>query len=62
MKLEGIFNKAIFLAPKVYALKNENEEIIKIKGLSKESIIKNNINIELLEKLLAKQQRLIFSN
>ncbi len=32
LKLEGIYDKAIFLAPKVYALKNNNEEIIKIKG------------------------------
>ena len=33
-------------------LKNPNEEIIKIKGLNKESIKKNNIDIELLEDLL----------
>ena len=32
LKLEGVYDKAIFLAPKVYALKNNNEEIIKIKG------------------------------
>ena len=26
MKLEGIYDKAIFIAPKVYALKNKEEE------------------------------------
>ena len=60
MKLEGIYDKAIFLAPKVYGLKNQNEEIIKIKGLSKESIVKNNITIELLEELLEKDSNLEF--
>jgi DNA polymerase elongation subunit (family B) len=33
LKLEGVYDKAFFLAPKVYALKNKDEEIIKIKGL-----------------------------
>lgn len=32
LKLEGIYDQALFLAPKVYALKNNDEEIIKIKG------------------------------
>lgn len=54
LKLEGIYDKAIFLAPKVYALKNTKEEIIKIKGLSKESIWKHGLNIEILETLLKK--------
>jgi len=42
MKLEGIYDKAIFLAPKLYALENtkNGESIIKIKGLNKESIKK----------------------
>jgi hypothetical protein len=35
LKLEGVYDKAFFLAPKVYALKNKDEEIIKIKGLTK---------------------------
>jgi hypothetical protein len=33
LKLEGVYDQALFLAPKVYALKNKDEEIIKIKGL-----------------------------
>jgi hypothetical protein len=46
-KLENIFNKAVFLAPKVYGGITENgEEIIKIKGF------KNPIPFEELEKLL----------
>jgi DNA polymerase elongation subunit (family B) len=52
LKLEGIYDKAIFLAPKVYALKNSMEEIIKIKGLNEESILKNKIKLETLDKLL----------
>jgi DNA polymerase elongation subunit (family B) len=54
LKLEGIYDSAVFLAPKVYALKNNQEEIIKIKGLSKESIINNNITLGYLEQLLIK--------
>ncbi len=60
MKLEGIYDKALFLAPKLYALKNNEEEIIKIKGLTKESIQKNNITIDLLENLLYKDYKLTF--
>lgn len=51
-KLEGIYNQAVFLAPKVYALKNQEGEIIKIKGLNKEAILKNNISLDTLDKLL----------
>ena len=58
LKLEGIYDKATFLAPKVYALKINNEEIIKIKGLSKESIWKHGLNIEILETLLKKDSDL----
>jgi hypothetical protein len=61
MKLEGIYNKAIFLAPKVYALENEKDKIIKIKGLTKESIIKNNITLDSLEILLNKDYNLIIN-
>jgi len=61
MKLEGIFDRALFLAPKVYALKNDNAEIIKIKGLSKEAINNNNISLDSLEILLNKDYKLIFS-
>jgi len=45
------------LAPKVYTLKNQSRkrtEIIKIKGLTKEAIFKNNKNIEVLEVLFSK--------
>jgi len=52
LKLEGIYNSAVFLAPKVYALQNQDGLIVKIKGLSKYSIVKNKINIELLYQLL----------
>jgi len=61
MKLEGVYNKAIFLAPKVYALKNIDESIVKIKGLSKESFLKYNITIETLETLLTKDKNLQFA-
>lgn len=95
LKLEGFYDKAIFLAPKMYALfdstiqhqikelehqltsiaKGEDEEtknqiiekikklsskesIIKIKGLSKESIWKYELNIEILEHLLKKNSEI----
>jgi DNA polymerase elongation subunit (family B) len=61
LKLEGIYDKVIFLAPKVYALKNNNGEIIKIKGLSKEAINNNNINLDSLELLLFKDYKLAFN-
>jgi hypothetical protein len=61
LKLEGIYDQALFLAPKVYALKNNNEEIIKIKGLTKEAILKNKINIDNLEILLNKDYHLILN-
>ena len=55
MKLEKICNKGIFLAPKVYALLDENNKTdIKIKGVSKKAIIENNLNINLFESLLYK--------
>jgi len=40
LNLEGVWDKAVFLAPKVYALDKleTGEQIIKIKGLSKEAI------------------------
>ena len=63
LKLEGIYDKALFLAPKVYALENTTtgEKVIKIKGLSKESIIKNKISLDSLEILLNKDYKLIYN-
>ena len=58
LKLEGVYDEAIFLAPKVYALKNQEGEIIKIKGLNKDSIINNNITLEILEALLIKDSNI----
>jgi len=52
LKLEGVYDSSVFLAPKVYALENQDGLIVKIKGLSKYSIVKNKINIELLYQLL----------
>jgi len=52
LKLEGIYDEAIFLAPKIYALKNQEEKIIKIKGLSRQAIHENNINFNSLNSLL----------
>jgi hypothetical protein len=52
-KLECTIKRAVFLAPKVYALiTSDNKEIIKVKGLSKEMI--PNFHIEDLENLLVK--------
>jgi len=58
MRLEGIYDKAIFVGPKFYALKNNKEEIIKIRGLTRESIIKSNISIDGLETLLTKDNNI----
>ncbi len=57
MKLEGIYNKAIFLAPKVYGLRDiDGNAILKIKGLNKESMI--NITVDTLDELLVKDKAL----
>jgi DNA polymerase type B, organellar and viral len=61
LKLEGVYDKALFLAPKVYALKNQDEEIIKIKGLREEAIKDNNITIDSLKLLLNKDYKLAFN-
>jgi hypothetical protein len=50
MKLEHIFNEAIFLAPKVYGGITENYEYVRIKGL------KNPISFNELKPLLIKEQ------
>jgi len=51
MKLEGVYDSAIYIAPKVYSLKNNTEEISVIKGLTmnvphdtfKELLMENNV-------------------
>jgi len=58
LKLEGVYDSAVFLAPKVYALKNQDGLIVKIKGLSKEAIVVNNINIDSLDALLIKDSNI----
>jgi hypothetical protein len=60
LKLEGIYDEALFLAPKVYALENKDGSIFKIKGLTKESIKNNNITLDSLEILLNKDYKLTF--
>jgi DNA polymerase elongation subunit (family B) len=61
LKLEGIYDQSLFLAPKVYALKNKDEEIIKIKGLTKDAIKQNNITFEILATLLSEDYKLTFN-
>jgi len=52
-KLEYTIKRAIFLAPKVYAFTTtDNEEILKIKGISKDNL--QNVNINDIEELLVK--------
>ena len=59
-KLEHTIKKAVFLAPKVYALiNNQGEEIIKVKGLTKDTLPE--INFETLENLLIKDSSLEFT-
>jgi len=53
VKLEHIINEAVFLAPKVYGFVNvDGVEIIKVKGLTKDTI--SEINFNDLSKLLIK--------
>jgi len=57
---EKIITKAVFLAPKVYALiTDQGEQIIKAKGLTKDSI--KDINISDYEKLLIKDSSRVFN-
>jgi len=58
LKIEGEYYRAIFLSSKLYALDNNEETIIKIRSLSKESIKENNINLEIIELLLEKDYKL----
>jgi hypothetical protein len=64
LKLEYVIKKAVFLAPKVYGLITVNEngdniEIIKAKGLTKDSI--KNIKVSDLELLLNKDSIKLFN-
>ena len=49
-----MIERAVFLAPKVYALvtKNDGKEIIKIKGVTKNAIQKERISYAILENIL----------
>lgn len=58
LKLEGVYDKALFLAPKVYALENKDSKVIKVKGLSNK--ILDSITISDLEHLLNKDYKLTF--
>jgi hypothetical protein len=53
LKLEGVWVDAVFLSPKVYALRNLeiSKDVIKVKGVKRETIDQN-ITFELLESLL----------
>ena len=52
VKLEYVINKAVFLAPKVYALETDDKTIIKVKGLTHDQISKLSFND--IEALLVK--------
>ena len=55
LKSECVIEKAVFLAPKVYGLITKNgEEIIKVKGVTKETM--KNIHFNDLESLLRKDE------
>ena len=59
-KLEHVIKKAVFLAPKVYALETvEGLEIVKVKGITKETLPE--INLDKLEQLLIKDSSLEFT-
>jgi hypothetical protein len=54
MKLEYIFNKAVYLGPKVYGgITTEGTEIIKVKGYkNKDQLFEDQLNVKTLESLL----------
>lgn len=59
-KLENVYKEAVFLAPKVYAgITLEGKEIIKIKGLSRDTI-KKDVTYHLMKNLLKKDHSIIF--
>jgi len=55
MKLEHIFDEAVFLAPKVYGGRTSTYEYVKVKGL------KNPITFEELKPLLVKDSRIVIN-
>jgi DNA polymerase type B, organellar and viral len=60
LKLECEINRAVFLAPKVYGMvTSTNEEIIKIKGISKTAL--DGIHIDTLNKLLKQNSSMTFN-
>ena len=62
LKLENIYKEAVFLAPKVYAgITQSGEEVIKIKGLSYDTI-ERDVSLELLKSLLYKNKSLTFNH
>lgn len=55
LKLEHELKEAVFLAPKVYAIKTiSNQEIVKVKGVTKEAIASEGLNFDKLDQLRAK--------
>ena len=53
LKLEYIVKKAVFLAPKVYALITEDgQEIVKVKGITSQALIDQEINFDTIANLL----------
>lgn len=62
MKLEYVINKAVFLAPKVYALiTDEGKEIVKIKGINSKAINANNIGFAELSELLLEDSSRVYN-
>ena len=61
LKLEHHYKEAVFLAPKVYGgVTSDGKEIIKIKGLSHNTISKD-VTFETLKSLLIKDKSLVFN-
>lgn len=61
LKLEYIIKEGVFLAPKVYAIKtNDGKVIIKVKGLSRETI-EGYLTFDILKSLLIKDKTVILN-
>ena len=62
LKLESEIEKAVFLAPKVYAfVTTDGEEVIKVKGINKEVIKNEGFNFEMMRALLIRHSRFTFT-